>query len=334
MRKHLLPFSFVALTALALPAVAQERPSGKLGEYDEIIIKRKSGENAKVTVEIKDGEVLIDGKKMEDYKSDELAVLHRSIRPRNGGMMLREAPAIGMDELVPTPPPAVLGVMTRKEEASGATITMVSEGSAAEKAGLKEGDVITRFNETAINEPQELFEAVAALKPGDKVTITYKRKGKENKVNAVLEKREAVPTFEFNGDNDNDASPFRRMQPNGRGESPFQRTPPMGPRERIEGFYLGIMGEQRLGLSVQDTEDNSGAKVLRVAPGSTAAKAGFQEKDLVTEMAGKAVKNAKDVADTYKANKEKGNVPAKVKRDGKVQTLTITIPKKLNTENL
>ena len=69
MRKILYTFSFglLAIATLALPASAQEKRSGKLGEYDEIIIKRKGGDkDAKVTVEIKDGEVLVDGKKIED----------------------------------------------------------------------------------------------------------------------------------------------------------------------------------------------------------------------------------------------------------------------------
>lgn len=329
MHKILLSLSFISLSALVLPATAQN----KLGEYDEIVIKRKGGENAKVTVEIRDGEVFVDGKKLEDFKNDDIAVVHRPIRPRSGGMM--GAPyteSIDITSAAPAlpRPSAVLGVMTAKEEADGATVTLVSEGSAADKAGLKVGDVITKLNDQAIKEPQELFEAVGALKPGDKVTVTYKRKDKQNKTTATLGKREQVETFEF--------TPRGEGSPFGSGDnSPFFRMPEFDtPRGPFSDFYIGRFGDQsnKLGMSVQDLEDGNGAKVLRVMPGSNAAKAGFEPDDIITDMAGKAVKNAKDVSETYQANKEKGTMDVKVKRNGKVQKLSITVPKVLNTENL
>lgn len=53
----------------------------KLAEHDEIIIRSKEpGTNGKVTIEIKDGKVTVDGKPIEEYKNDELAVLRRSAR--------------------------------------------------------------------------------------------------------------------------------------------------------------------------------------------------------------------------------------------------------------
>lgn len=335
MRRFLYTLGFTAITALALPAAAQDKRSDKMGEYDEIVIKRKGGnKNAKVTVEIKDGEVLVDGKKIEDYRDGNIIVQHRVIRPRDGNM-----PSGGGEMFFPeddnawsaiTPNPAVLGVITEKQEAAGATITEVSEGSAAEKAGLKEGDVITRVNDKAISEPQELYEAIGELKPGDKVTVTYKRSGKENKVTATLDKRKI--TRAPGRRSDNNAFGFR--MPNGQDDNVFRfRMPDQGDRSPF-GQFFRENNETRLGLSVQDTEDNNGAKVLDVTSGSAAAKAGFKEDDLITEIGGKPVKNAKDVVEIYQDNKNKGTISAKVKRNGNEQTLNITVPKKLNTENL
>lgn len=334
MRRFLYTLGFTAITALALPAAAQDKRSDKMGEYDEIVIKRKGGnKNAKVTVEIKDGEVLVDGKKIEDYRDGNIIVQHRVIRPRDGNM------PSGGEMIFPednnawsaiTPNPAVLGVITEKQEAGGATITEVSEGSAAEKAGLKTGDVITRINDKAISEPQELYETIGELKPGDKVTVTYKRNGKENKASATLDKRKntRMPggrsgnnAFGFRVPDQQDDNFFRFRMPDQGGRSPF-------------GQFFHENNETRLGLSVQDTEDNSGAKVLDVTSGSAAAKAGFKEDDLITEIGGKSVKKAKDVVEIYQGNKGKGTISAKVKRNGNEQTLNITVPKKLNTENL
>ena len=50
----------------------------KLKEYDEIIIKRKDPEkDAKVTIEIKDDKVIVDGKPIDEYNDDELSVQQR-----------------------------------------------------------------------------------------------------------------------------------------------------------------------------------------------------------------------------------------------------------------
>lgn len=328
MRRLLFVFSFGAI-AMALPAFSQEKPSSKLGEYDEIIIKRKGADkNAKVTIEIKGGEVFADGKKLDEFNDKDITVRRRVIIPRNGN--LPPGSPFEEQEFSLTPNTAVLGVITRKEDAKGATVTEVAEGSAAEKAGLKTGDVITGINDKKILEPQELYEAIGDLKAGDKITVTYLRDGKENKANATLDKRkDAERSLRLAPE----GNQFQFRMPDGMNRRPFGNTPD-GREYPFAEFFRDRSGT-RLGLSVQDTEEANGAAVLDVADGSAADKAGFKEKDVITELAGKPVKNAKDVADLYKENKEgKSSITAKVKRNGNTQTLTIKVPKKLNTEDL
>jgi serine protease Do len=100
------------------------------------------------------------------------------------------------DMFAPPPPPmntAFLGVMSQAAENNkGAAINSVSEGSPAEKAGLKEKDVITKLNDKSIDGPKSLYEAVGEYKVDDKVTITYLRDGKEKKTTAVLAKNKAI----------------------------------------------------------------------------------------------------------------------------------------------
>jgi putative serine protease PepD len=60
---------------------------------------------------------------------------------------------------------------------SGAQVATVRNGSPADKAGLKAGDVITSFGGETIASPDDLTAAVAAKQPGDKVSITYVRNG-------------------------------------------------------------------------------------------------------------------------------------------------------------
>lgn len=55
----------------------------------------------------------------------------------------------------------------------------VAANSPAEKAGIKNGDIITKVNNEAINDQGGLSSIIGQFKPGDTVTITYLREGKE-----------------------------------------------------------------------------------------------------------------------------------------------------------
>ena len=68
----------------------------------------------------------------------------------------------------------------------GVYVDKVSDASAAEEAGLEKGDVVTEFDGKKVGKMSELQEAIAQHRPGDKVSITYKRGKKEHKVNVTL----------------------------------------------------------------------------------------------------------------------------------------------------
>jgi putative serine protease PepD len=70
-----------------------------------------------------------------------------------------------------------LGVKAGDNDSGGAKLTEVVSGGAAEKAGLKAGDVVTKFGETAINDADDLVNAVGSHNPGEQVTVTYTRDG-------------------------------------------------------------------------------------------------------------------------------------------------------------
>ncbi|MCM2391411.1 S1C family serine protease [Streptomyces albipurpureus] len=74
-------------------------------------------------------------------------------------------------------------------QGAGGTAAVVASGPAA-KAGLKAGDVITRFNDKPIDSGPTLISEIWNHKPGDKVTVTYERAGKENKADLILGQRE------------------------------------------------------------------------------------------------------------------------------------------------
>lgn len=337
---HSLTLAGITCLAFTAPISAQDNKSDKLGEYDEIIIKRNTNKDGKVTIEIKDGNVLVDGEKMDAYKDGDLSVYRRRIRPVDGNSFNFNGPSHrglqffndddnddsdGPGEMSITPGKAVLGVFTEKKEAAGATIKEVAKDSPAEKAGLKAGDVITRIDADKIGEPQDLFEKIGAHEPGDKVTVTYLRDKKENTATVTLDERKGVGSLQLSPRR----NPGMDMMPPDPQLFQFYNSP-RGPRAQRYGPENGA----KLGLSVQDTEDGKGAVVLEVKPGSAAEKAGFKKNDIITDLAGSGIKSTHDVTIAYQENKSKGEMTAQVNRGGQQKTLQIKVPKKLNKADL
>ncbi len=69
----------------------------------------------------------------------------------------------------------------------GAYVESVNENSAAEEAGLHEGDVIIGIDDTTIRNPSALIETVARKRPGDEVLVRYYRDGRERETSATLQ---------------------------------------------------------------------------------------------------------------------------------------------------
>ncbi|TNE81808.1 MAG: Do family serine endopeptidase [Bacteroidetes bacterium] len=72
----------------------------------------------------------------------------------------------------------------------GVYVADISEDGAAAKAGLKKGDVVVKVNEVEVNSSSSLQEQVSRYHPGDKISITYLRDGKEKTAQAVLKNKE------------------------------------------------------------------------------------------------------------------------------------------------
>ena len=317
---------FIGFTASAQDKT--KKPSDKkISEYDEIIIKQKNpGKNAKVIVEVRDGDVIVNGKPIEKFEDKEIIVQRRSPRVitlNESRSPFREPGAaydmhFDNDFHLESDVRPFLGVSTEKAE-GGVKVQDVTENSGAEKAGIKEGDVITKVNEKKIESPGQLSELISTYKPKDKVSVTVKRGGKDVKLNAVLGERKAPMAMTFRN-----VQPFHEMED-------FNFKMPEGAPDH---FYMIPDGRPRLGLRAQDTEDGKGVKVLDVDDDSPADKAGIEEDDIITSVEGKSVNSADELANAYKENKDKSPIKFSITRDGKSSVVEVKIPKKLKTANL
>jgi serine protease Do len=312
-------FKAVGVMALVLMTNAGFSQSGrnadKADENKQIIIQQKGDKNAKVTVEIKDGEVKVNGKPLSEFKNDDLSVrvetegtVRAYVRSpfRSGGSSITQ----NTNDLFNSNRP-MLGVMTENHE-DGARITSVTKGSGAEKAGLKSGDIINRINDIKVENAQDLTEAVAKFKPEEKVTVRIKRDNKTETVTATLGKREGAVSVFPSTDLENFRYRFDNMDP-------------------VTAFGSG---QGRLGIKAQDTEDEKGVKVLSVDADSHAAKSGIKEGDIIHHFDGEEVNSATELAAAARQARDKNNIKLRISRDGKSQDMEIKIPKKLRTANL
>ncbi|WP_318197596.1 S1C family serine protease [Streptomyces sp. MCL20-2] len=140
--------------------------------------------------------------------------INSAIQSTGGGLGQSQAGSIGLgfaipinqaknvaEQLIKTGEPVypVIGAtVTMEEKTGGAAISAEGAGGTpavtpngpAAKAGLKAGDVITKFNDTVIDSGPTLIGEIWTRKPGEKVTLTYERDGKEATAEVTLGQRE------------------------------------------------------------------------------------------------------------------------------------------------
>jgi len=115
--------------------------------------------------------------------------------------------AIPIDELLPiinqithhqTPTHARLGVSVKTSPAApnatqlGAVVATVDANGAAKGAGIAEGDLITKVDDTVITDGSSLVATIRGHRPGDHVTLTYIRNGQTHTVKVTLGSDEAT----------------------------------------------------------------------------------------------------------------------------------------------
>lgn len=344
----LLPWLFAGFT---YKAMAQEDLQPRKGkeQSEEIIIRKKGDKDTRITLEITGDKVLINGKPLAEFNEDGLTINKRKIIIKEGDHF-----AFGddfgrnnfgwTDEAGESR--AFLGVSTDKTE-QGAKITEVNKESAAEKAGLQKDDIITKLDDKKIEGPKALYDAVTAKKPKEEVKISFLRNGKEKTVKATLQKKKSMTkSFSFTSPDGSfktftmpDMEELRNLEGMERlAEIDRLRTPmpPMGNEKFLDRDFVFNMfpGRQKLGLKIQDTEDEKGVKILEVADSSAAATAGMKKDDIITEIAGKKVSNTDEARDQLSEQMEKSTYNIKARRNGNEMSFDIKIPKKLKTANL
>jgi membrane-associated protease RseP (regulator of RpoE activity) len=90
----------------------------------------------------------------------------------------------------------------------------------------------------------------------------------------------------------------------------------------------------KMGISIEDLTEGSGAKVLDVTEGSPAAKAGIAKNDIITSVDGSSICDVATLQEKAANLKAGDNIALKLTRDGKSKEVTIKIPKKVKKANI
>ncbi len=192
------------------------------------------------------------------------------------GRVVRGFMGVNIQDLTPT-----LAKEFDVKESSGALVSGVTPKSPAEKAGLREGDIITEFNGKAVRDSRHLKLQVAQIVPGTSVPVKVLRDGKTKSLDVTV--KELPGTELASKKNSSDAQ-----------ES----------SDALEGVAvadLDVAAKQQLKLPA----NVNGAVVTQVDPNSPAFEAGLREGDVIQEINRKPVKSAEDAVQLTENVKEK-----------------------------
>ena len=244
-------------------------------------------------------------------------------------------------------PRPFLGVnLERVREGSGAQVEDVIEDSAAERAGLREGDLIVGYNGDAIETPWDLTRAVLQSQPGDNVEIEIERDGSRKTLSAELDENEEwVGAFAFgHGDFDFDFN-FDYLK----SEEQIERAKKMAygveglqehmerlreslnldfGRPRLGVLLVGVTAELREHLGANGDE---GVLVGRVLSDTPAEQAGVRVGDLIVAVGGETVGRTGDLTQLL-SERDGETFNVDVIRDGRPMSLTVSLPDRESEE--
>ena len=161
------------------------------------------------------------------------------------------------------------------KDASGVLVSNVRAGSAAEKAGVKRGDIITAINGEKVDDGNVLRNKIAGTLPGTEVKLTVLRDGGQQELSVVLD--------EFDTENAS-VGPQQNDQGN---------APSSGPGGKLGVTLQPLTPELARQFGAESTAE--GLIVTNIDPNGAAAEAGIIRGDIILEVNRQSVQTAEAV---------------------------------------
>jgi len=197
------------------------------------------------------------------------------------------------------------------EKAEGVLVAKVQDGSAAEGAGIKDGDIILSVDGKSVNAANELQSIIARKHPGDVVTLMIYREGKRFEKKVTLKERDAKE---------------EAIASSNEGEEESAE-------ETASGRTVNI---DKLGFSVKNvTADvkekakvDNGVQVTDVKTFSEAYNRGLRPNDVIVEADKKKITSVSDLKRVVESHKPGDAIMLRVKdQSGNSRFVAVQIPK-------
>jgi membrane-associated protease RseP (regulator of RpoE activity) len=237
---------------------------------------------------------------------------------------------------------AQLGVSVRDLDAeqarsqSGAVVEDVRAGSAAEKAGIKKGDVIAEFDGERVRGVRHLSRLVTETPDGRTVKAAVLREGKRVDLSVTPDSGSlaggdgnfevVVPPMRFEKMPHGDGDMTWAMPRMPDGAWAFKARPGDGFGFRTEKGRLGLKIQELDGQLAEYFGTSSGVLVNSVDADSPAAKAGLKAGDVITSVNGKAVSEPSDLIEAVQAVEDGATLALDYTRDKKSQSTKAMLP--------
>ena len=226
-------------------------------------------------------------------------------------------------------------------DGDGVLVNQVLTDSPADRAGLRSGDVIVRFNGRTATSPDQLTQLVRDSRVGQNVSVTVVRNGERRTLSAHLGSRpddQDMPTPQARSKSRDDDHGDMEM-----GHGDMKTMGDLDALKDMRGFegmgpgmmMMGGMGRGRLGVRTQELSDDlssyfeappgSGALVLEVLKDSPAERAGIKAGDVIVRVGDKKVAGPDELANITRSAPE-GSIDVTVLRHGSKRTLEADLP--------
>ncbi len=202
------------------------------------------------------------------------------------------------------------------EENRGELVQMVQPGEAAERAGLRAGDVVISVNNEAITPENTLSYIVANIAPGTTVPMTYIRDGERRRVNVTVGRRPSEEQLRqqqmFQNQDEDD----------GQGQMEPGKSSLIEDALGIQAIPIDPAIARQLGVS----PDTTGLAITGVDPASDAARRGLQRGVMILAANGRPVATLEDLESAISAVQADGRAAILLRvqaRGGPAQSIPV-----------
>jgi serine protease Do len=200
------------------------------------------------------------------------------------------------------------------KEAYGVEITRVEDGSPAEKAGLKSGDVVLEYSGQRVEGMEQFGRLVRETPPAREVKLLISRNGVPQTITATVQARKAkgfsaavVPAFDMPDMPEIHIPDMPQIFTS-------WRSPVLG----VEAEALGTQLAAYFGVK-------EGVLVRSVAKETAAEKAGIKAGDVITKVDGSAVTTPNELVSAVHSASSRKTFPVELMRDRHETTVTVTV---------